>query len=349
MRRRDLLSGLSLVPLAVPAVAQCVVPTFPATNTPGTCFDPGIAPSLDLSFLTGVLDPSFTFSRASIATDGRYTDATGSSYTTFQSGAPRMLANGLLIEQASTNLLLNSDAPATQTTASLATGTYVLWVIGSGTATAAAGTATGSGFGAASAGTPRVFTISVAGTVSVTVTGSLTRFQLEANTFPTTYIPTAGATITRARDAATAPIAVAAGSVLSLSADFMLPGLSATANQFAVTIDDGANTNRVALYRVGSTTELRSTNAAAGQIVAGTLVTAGTVAKLAVRWSAVMYTAAAQGQTPVAGGSTAVPAMTTLRLGDSQPGTGTLNGWLQRVRFWRRLLSPTEMQEITAP
>lgn len=155
-------------------------------------------PVLAADFSLGVMPSYMTFARASGATSGTYLDANGSSYITYASGEPRFLAGGVKIEPATTNRLLNSTAPVTQTTASLATGTYCLWVIGSGSATSSAGTAIGSGFGAATAGVPNVITLTGAGTVTVTVSGSLDRFQLELAPAPTTFVATAGAVATRA-------------------------------------------------------------------------------------------------------------------------------------------------------
>lgn len=144
------------------------------------------------------------FTRASTAT---YFDASGTLRTSaineprFTYDPATLQPLGLLVEEARTNLLLNSGTPATQTV-SLATGTYTLWIVGSGSCTPAAGTAIGTGFASATAGTPNTFTITTAGTVNFTVSGGLTRFQCENGSTATSYIPTTGSTVTRAQDEA---------------------------------------------------------------------------------------------------------------------------------------------------
>lgn len=105
------------------------------------------------------------------------------------------------LEPSTSQYLLNSAAPATQTTPSLPTGAYTLWVAGSGSAAVTAGTATLTGAGTAADGSPVTFTVTVAGTVTVTVTGSLTRFQLESTAVPTSYIEaTESVPVARAQD-----------------------------------------------------------------------------------------------------------------------------------------------------
>lgn len=142
------------------------------------------------------------FTRASSAT---YFDASGTLQTA-GTNEPRFTYDpatlqplGLLVEESRTNFLLNSGTPATQTV-TLATGTYTLWVVGSGSCTPVAGTAVGTGFAPVTSDTPDTFTLTTAGTVVFTVSGSLTRFQCENDAFPTSYIPTSGTTVTRAQD-----------------------------------------------------------------------------------------------------------------------------------------------------
>jgi hypothetical protein len=175
----------------------------------------GVFASLDYDFLNGRYyqtgiqvsgSPTnfATVSRASSGTNLLPTSASGATIVTFGSNAARVTSGlGLLVEEARTNLLLNSTVPATQTTGSLNTGAYTLWVNGSGSATMSAGSGTGCGTGAASQGSAVNFTITIAGTCTVAVAGSLNAFQLELGTFGTSMIVTAGVTVARAADVVT--------------------------------------------------------------------------------------------------------------------------------------------------
>lgn len=148
----------------------------------------------------GLTDGSFT--RAST---GTYFDSAG----VLQSAAaniPRITYNratkefeGLLLEPASTNLLLNSTAVATQTVA-VSTTSYTLSFYGTGTVVISGGhTATVIGNANALVRTTLTFA-STSSSVTLTITGSVTQGQLELGTAATSYIPTTTVAVTRAAD-----------------------------------------------------------------------------------------------------------------------------------------------------
>ena len=101
---------------------------------------------------------------------------------------------GLDVETAATNLLLNSDAPATQIVGVTDATTYTLSVYGSGSAEITVG-----GVGTATDGAPLTFTTTGA-SVEVAVTGSLDYFQLELGDVATSIIITDGSAATREAD-----------------------------------------------------------------------------------------------------------------------------------------------------
>lgn len=105
---------------------------------------------------------------------------------------------GLLIEEARTNLFLNSRAPVTQNV-TVTAAAHTLSFIGTGSITysgAASGTLNGTG---ANTRVSATFTPS-AGTLTLTVSGSLDFVQIELGPVASSPIVTAGSTVTRAAD-----------------------------------------------------------------------------------------------------------------------------------------------------
>ena len=169
-------------------------------------------PSLDLRFadnkslIDSVTGQSLvTFSRASSAT---FIDSTGTLATAatnsprFQHDPNTLQSLGLLIEESRTNLLLNSATLGTQSVTVTATA-HTLSFYGTGTVTltgaSTAGPTTGSG--AFPKRTTLTFT-PTAGSLTLTVSGTVSNAQLEAGAFATSYIPTTAAAATRGADLA---------------------------------------------------------------------------------------------------------------------------------------------------
>ena len=166
---------------------------------------PTVRPTLNLDFAkTKVLDPRITFTRASTATfigvDGLIQTAV--------TGVPRFDHNpttveslGLLVEEARTNLLLNSATLSTQSATVTATST-TLSFYGTGTVTLTGVSTAGPLVGTGASNRVSLTFTPTAGSLTLTVSGSVTNAQLETGAFPTSYIPTTGATVTRAADVA---------------------------------------------------------------------------------------------------------------------------------------------------
>lgn len=311
-------------------------------------------PALDINFLTGSLDSRVTFARASSATDSFYTDSTGSSYNTYSTDIPRMLSTGFLVEETRTNSLLASDTPATQTTASLATGSYTLWVIGTGTAISAAVSATGTTFGTASAGTPNTFTITGAGTVLITVVGSLTRFQLENGAFATTYIPTTVATATRAADTATITDIqwYLQNGPATIIVECIFESATQSTNAFLFGIDDGTLNNSIRSLKPLNITTFQLSLSSGGVSVASTAfgtAAAGTSMRVGTSYtmpgSVVAFNGA--GAAPLTTGTAGLD-FTAAKIGASGAGAARANYIVSRIRYWRKALRQPQLNGRTA-
>ena len=173
----------------------------------------GIAPRLDLRFAQNrsLVDAVsgqnlITFTRAS---GGTYIDNTGQLQTA-ANNEPRFSHNpitgeslGLMIEDQQTNLLLNSGTLSTQNVAVTAVA-HTLHFTGTGTITLSGASSAGplAGTGAGEANRVSLTFTPAAGTLTLTVSGTVTNAQLETGAVRTSYIPTAGSTVTRAGDVA---------------------------------------------------------------------------------------------------------------------------------------------------
>jgi hypothetical protein len=169
-------------------------------------FFPEIRPTLDLNFAaTKRLDPRIAFTRTST---GTFVGSNGLIQTAV-SGAARFDHNpttgeslGLLVEEARTNLLLNSATLSTQSATVTATST-TLSFYGTGTVTLTGVSTAGPLVGTGASNRVSLTFTPTAGSLTLTVSGSVTNAQVEAGSFPTSYIPTTTATVTRAADVAT--------------------------------------------------------------------------------------------------------------------------------------------------
>lgn len=193
--------GLTGRASAHPAVFQAA-PTFPQISFELPLADLGDG-EVDITLARGV--GTGTFTRATAA----WTRNSAGEWIEVAAGTPRSYYSaagvymGYLAEGARTNHFLNASTPANQTSPSLDTGTYALWMEGSGSVTVSANTATITGDGEATAGNPVIFTVTVAGTVDYTVSGSPDFVVSELGAFPGTFIDTAASAVTRNADVLT--------------------------------------------------------------------------------------------------------------------------------------------------
>jgi len=163
--------------------------------------------SLDLPFaetksLTARIGPTPTFTRASsgtfIGSDGLIQTAAVNA-PRFDHDPVSLICRGLLFEDNRTNLLLNSAVLATQTRTVTAVA-HTLSFYGTGTVVlSGAHSATVVGTGAYPSRSTLTFT-PTAGSLTLTVTGTVESAQLEAGAFATSYIPTTTASAVRSAD-----------------------------------------------------------------------------------------------------------------------------------------------------
>jgi hypothetical protein len=396
---------------------------------------------LDLRFaLQKTLDPRVTFTRASTGTfvgsDGLLQTAT-TDVPRFDHNPTTGESLGLLVEEARTNLLLNSEdlSVATSWTVSsatlapnnatapdglltadtvTATGTALvfqsiiktltaitytgnLFVKGSVTALSisvddgatvnrgrvifnlATGTKTSEaneGSFSSTTGTITPFpngwhkvTITTT-TNSTTITARLRPFwtgagtsidfwgaQLEVGAFPTSYIPTTSATVTRAAD-----VASITGANFSSFYNQTEGTVFVDSNQTALvgrlfSVSDNSTSNRVQITRGSASSgniNMNVTNAGSAQVSAlllGTSLATGTSNKVVAVYKAADFAGSVNGLTAVTQGTGTVPgSLTQLAIGNGEIlGNTTMTGTIKRLTYWPTRLANTTLQQITQP
>lgn len=315
-------------------------------------------PSLDLRFLDWQgLGGLVTFTRSSSAT---YRDSSGTRQTAgtnvarfdhTAAGVPL----GLLIEEQRTNILLNSATLATQSV-SVTAQAYTLTFEGTGTVTLSGASTAGPLVGTGATNRVSLTFTPSAGTLTLTVSGTVEAANLEAGSFGTSWIPTTGAQATRSAD-----LAAITGSNFSsffnpADGSFVVETNRAAgvagSPQTMLAVNDGTSNNAVTLrYRNASSNfSLFIVSGGVSQyspVDAGTETGFGTTQRLAVGYAENNVALYANGASVSSDSTVTLPvAPSQLSLGNSL-GALALNGHLRRLRFYRSRLANTQLQQLT--
>ena len=258
---------------------------------------------------------------------------------------------GILIEEERTNRLLNSATVVTQNVSTTATAN-TLSFYGTGTITLS-GTATGLLVGTGVANRVSLTFTPTAGTLTLTVTGNCTSGQLEEGAFPTSYIPTEANQVTRAADIASvntlSPWYNASEGTLYFEGS--VPVILPTGRP-GVTLGNAAADNRFTLRQ----TLVNGISAVAALPIV-TVFTPPAVNPIAgVPWRQALSFNASNIYHSVNGGPVAAAAhsvnlanISTLYIGSTNNLVGQQHsGHIRSLRYWPRLLSNAELQQVTA-
>jgi hypothetical protein len=176
--------------------------------------------------------------------------------------------------------------------------------------------------------------------------------QLEAGAFPTSYIPTTTATVTRSAD-----VASITGSAFSswyrqdegtVFADYGVGG--GTQNRYPFTISDDTTSNRITLFNSGSTVlNARVTVANVGTNPGNLSVFATGASKVAIAVAAANNgaIAASNGGLSTAASPAAMPVVDRAYIGLSHNGAEPLNGSVKRLTYWPTRLPNSTLQAVT--
>jgi len=177
--------------------------------------------------------------------------------------------------------------------------------------------------------------------------------QFEVGAFPTSYIPTSGATATRAADSAILTDAVTLGGSSTRSLALEAEGEGWTGSEWLAVADDGTLANRIGVLDTAS-----SDNIINLIVVASVVVVNGnghSVSAWPSRFkSAIASTATTTynyanngvGAANTGTGTTGtMPALSRIQIGVG--GTNVGSAWFRRIRFWNRTLTVAECQQVT--
>lgn len=259
------------------------------------------------------------------------------------SGVPRFQNGRYLCELAATNRFLQSGAPATQVITVVSGTVYTVQCYGSGSITLS-----GAGTGSVVEGTPKTFTASST-SLTCTVSGSLSRAQVETGTKATSYIPTTTAPMDRVADS----LHYTVGDVItqgqgSLYCEFWDGNYIGTIRRI-LNISDGTNSNRLYPY-IKDTGGVAVIGVTAGSTVLsiGTGTVLSTLNKLLLSYKDNSVRLYLNGVLVGSDTSCTIPTnFTTLSVGCSHDNTLQLNSEIGNVKYFKEVLTPAEAIKLT--
>jgi hypothetical protein len=325
-----------------------------------------VLPRLALNFTTAALDPRVTFTRT-----GNTATVTNSSGVIVDINAdlPRfdfdpvtLVCRGLLIEEPRTNSLLNSlidgTSLATQSvTVTAAARTLSFYGTGQIVLSGAA-SATVSGTGAYPARTTLTFTPS-AGTLTLTVTGTVQFAQLELGSFATSFIPTAAAAVTRNADVATMTGTNFSDWYNATEGTFLHQSMSSSpisnaSNQILFDVNDGTTSNRFRAFRGASNGVIQVYNTASGStdvtLGSGVVANQNIITTALSAYKTNNFGVSANASVAVVDNSGAVISGATnivLNNGYNFSASTILNGWLSKFQYWPQRLTDNELRAFS--
>lgn len=175
--------------------------------------------------------------------------------------------------------------------------------------------------------------------------------QVESGYFPTSYIPTTTATVTRPADTLTVPTAswfnATAG---TLAAEAVIPYLSGIKYPGVVSFNDGTANNAIECLVNDANGDTRSVNIYNAGVStfssARSAYTAGAALKCSLGYASGNIRAAIDGVLGTLDTTSSIPTLTTLNIGTNR-GTHHLNGWVKSVTYLPARVLDAQIQLLT--
>jgi len=314
--------------------------------------------SLDLQFatdkvLTARKGPTPVLTRATTATfigsDGLIQSAAINEARFDHDPANPSVCRGLLIEESRTNLVFPSAALTTQTR-TVTAAAHTLSFYGTGTIVlSGVHVATVTGTGAYPTRTTLTFT-PTAGSLILTVTGSVTQAQLEAGSFVTSYIPTTTGALQRSAD-----VCSITGGDFALVYNESEHTLFAEASAMShanfgsyLSFDNGTANEQSALAGFPSPNSgvCYVFDGGGGQANITKSITLNQNNKLVAAMKASSFQVAANGSLGIEDISGTMPTATILKISRSWS-SATITGTYKQIKVFRKRLSNAKLQTLT--
>lgn len=303
-----------------------------------------------------------TFTRASSAT---YIDIDGAMKVAAVN-VPRFDHNpttgeslGLLIEEQRTNLLLNSATLSTQNV-TVTAAAHTLSFTGTGTVTLS-GTSTAGplvGIGTGEANRVSLTFTPTAGTLTLTVSGTVSSAQLEQGSFRTSYIPTTSSAATRAADVASITGANFSnwynqneGTLYTSSLMFGIPSSGTDFRRITSLCGTDVNADEISIYRRSPDGLIGGSVTVSPGIIAfdsGFLSAAiNTPFKAAIGYKTNDTTFAFNGAVTATDASVVLPTVVSLQIGQSVRYQPMPNAIIRRIDYWPQRLPDSMLRAVT--
>jgi hypothetical protein len=291
--------------------------------------------------------PGWSFTRATVGT----AETAAGAIVEFASGQLRRTDKGVLIESARTNLFLNSSVGVTQSV-TVAAAAHTLSMRGTGTITLTGTSTAGPLVGTGVNNTVSLTFTPTAGTLTLTVSGSVTNVNLEAGAFATSWIPTAGASVTRDADVLQVT-GMTLAYPLSLFAQYDRI-IDTAANETLMQVDLASSGNpESSLLRVDTTDKAVSLMTDGGTTQGSALsvasVSAGSVVKIAGRFNVNSVNVALNGAAATEDAIGTLPdAPDRLTIGARGNSSVFAHNYIRRLAIFNTALSDANLQAVTA-
>lgn len=312
----------------------------------------------DTTLQPRALSSFWTFARASAATRinaAGQIESVGNNVARLDHDPVTLQPLGYRHEGQRTNLLLNSLLNGTNLATQNVTVTaaaHTLSFYGTGTVTlSGAHSATVNGTGAYPQRTTLTFTPS-AGTLTLTVSGTVQFAQLEVGAWPSSFIPTAGSQVTRVVDNALVSGASFTDWYSATEGTFVFEGSTdrppATAGTSALGgVSDGTAGNRMTFQFTGANGQALIVTGGAAQFTPVIAFSAG-MNRQALAYQLNNVAFAQNGSAATTSSSATIPTVDQFRLGAVQIASAApLFGIIRRVRYWPNRLTDAQAQLLS--